>query len=45
MLREGGRGRRAGASDVIEAEEKVFLRRSKWWRVSNVTQESREIMT
>lgn len=38
-------GRKAGDNGVTEAEGKVFLRKSKWLRVSDVTEKSREIMT
>lgn len=35
-----------GENDVTDSAEKVFfLRKSKWLRVSNVTEKSREIMT
>lgn len=37
--------KRTGENDVTEAEGKKKLRKSKWLRVSNVTEKSREIMT
>lgn len=50
MLREEwevGVGRRPGEYNVTEAEEEgfFFVRKSKWLRVSNVPEKSRQIIT